>query len=146
MWRWFQFWQTKLDQPSYVYMDTNVWNKGLIRIKMIHVNMSIGKFWSDLAHSKRNDISIKRADMYWSLLRILHVNTYSNQDFLFGVESPSLRMCTSQLDPREQQKLNQGSQNLAQVHSVRVKSLNCREMCKSTKCGHIVVYLQPRWK
>ena len=28
----------------YVYMDTNIVNKGLIRIKMLYVDMSIGKF------------------------------------------------------------------------------------------------------
>ncbi len=50
-------------------MDTNNWNKCLIGIKMLHVNTSFSRFWSDMGLSERNFILNER-DGLWSLFRL----------------------------------------------------------------------------
>ena len=50
-------------------MDTNIQNKGLLRINMLHVNTPFGRFWSDLTHLERNYILIKRDVLCRSLFQ-----------------------------------------------------------------------------
>lgn len=42
----FCFLTTLCVSSSCVYMDTNIWTTGPIRLKRLHVNMSIGRIWS----------------------------------------------------------------------------------------------------
>ncbi len=70
---------------SCVYVDTNNQNKSLIRIKMLYVNTSFGRFWSDMAHAERIFIPNKTG----GLCRLLFwpVSVYS----LVLIVSPWLR-------------------------------------------------------
>lgn len=39
---------------SCVYTDTNDWNESLVRMKMLHLSVSVGRFWPDTALLERN--------------------------------------------------------------------------------------------
>ncbi len=49
---------------SYVYIDSNNWNKNLIRKEMLQVNRSFGRFWSNTAHLERKISSWTRGVVY----------------------------------------------------------------------------------
>ena len=76
---------------SYVYMGRYIQYKGLI-IKMLHVSMAIGTFCSNSANSERKYIPIKGGVMLILIPNSMHVYTYSDHKFLFGVKLPSLHM------------------------------------------------------
>lgn len=58
---------------SYVHMDTNDRNKSTIRLKMLHVNMPVGRFWSNSERSEINIILNKRGCLCRSFFRTLSI-------------------------------------------------------------------------
>ena len=78
---------------NYFYIDTNIWNKGLIRIKMLQVKMSIGRLWSDLPHSERNYFLIERDCIYISLFQTTPCTHLFRWWLPVWVKLLSLHMC-----------------------------------------------------
>ncbi len=68
------------------------WNKGLIRIKMLHVNTSCGRLWSVMAHLERNFIPRERGCLCWSLFCPVSCTHLFDHVFLVGLKLSLLRM------------------------------------------------------
>lgn len=64
----------------------------MIRIKMLHVNTSTGRFWFVSAHSERNCVLIERSGLCRTLFRTACTHLFRLW-LLFGVKLISLRMC-----------------------------------------------------
>ncbi len=75
-------------------MDTNDRNKSLIRIKMLHVNTSFRRFWSNTASLERIFIPNKMGGLCQSFFQPVSMCTYSDCVFLVGLKLSLLHMPT----------------------------------------------------
>lgn len=128
------------DDISHVYMDANSQNKGLTGIKMLHVLIR----WMILIWFGAFGMKLYSNGWWWFMPILtpnrVHVHIYCYHDFLFWWNYPH---CTCVLSCNTgalsiasigHEPIGRrggecvGTQNLAQVHSLRVPSLNCREI------------------
>lgn len=52
---------------SHVYTDTNDWNESLVRMKMLYLSVSAGRFWPDAALLER--VFHSRGGLCWALFQ-----------------------------------------------------------------------------
>lgn len=73
---------------SCVYMDTNDWNESLVKMKMLHLSVSVGRFWADTALLERKFI---QEGVYADLYSNRHSSTQSFRSCL-----PAWEYCACQ--------------------------------------------------
>ena len=139
---------------SYVCMDSNNQNKGLIRIKMLNMIMSIGKFWSNSVHLERN--CIEMSGLCWSFPELRPCKRlFQSQLPVLGWSYPHCA-CVPLMSARSlllwrrrimhcwalsltTETSRNKSRTFRTWHRFRVRSFNCREKREGAKCYNIGV-------